>query len=164
MIYSVLDSGAHSAPHGSRFCVAYTSMKKPSYPRDSSVRVRGWGRGIRASLRAAFRCGGSATLRASRRTLARSLCSAPLRVRIPGRRTKKPSHPIDSSVHMHGWGRGIRTPVTGTKNRGPAAGRCPIDKRRRAPQHFGATSVPNRSTHRKRRRATGWRGLANRLT
>ena len=22
---------------------------------------------------------------------------------------------------MHGWGRGIRTPVTGTKNRGPAA-------------------------------------------
>lgn len=25
----------------------------------------------------------------------------------------------------YGWGRGIRTPVTGTKNRGPAAGRCP---------------------------------------
>lgn len=24
-----------------------------------------------------------------------------------------------------GWGRGIRTPVTGTKNRGPAAGRYP---------------------------------------
>ncbi len=28
-------------------------------------------------------------------------------------------------LFLNGWGRGIRTPVTGTKNRGPAAGRCP---------------------------------------
>ena len=28
-------------------------------------------------------------------------------------------------ANTYGWGRGIRTPVTGTKNPGPAAGRCP---------------------------------------
>ena len=37
---------------------------------------------------------------------------------------KSPATYVTGPVY-HGWGRGIRTPVTGTKNQGPAAGRCP---------------------------------------
>lgn len=56
--------------------------------------------------------------------LTRSLGSAPSRVRIPRPDAKSPG--AMAGAHQNkGWGRGIRTPVTGTKNRGPAAGRYP---------------------------------------
>ena len=39
---------------------------------------------------------------------------------------QKPDHPaMTGPAVFNGWGRGIRTPVTGTKNQGPAAGRYP---------------------------------------
>ena len=86
---------------------------------------KGWGRGIRVRLappgplRALSR---PCVLR--RPTLARSLGFAPSRVRIPVPTQKSPGA-MAGAQQNKGWGRGIRTPVTGTKNRGPAAGRYP---------------------------------------
>ena len=84
------------------------------------------------------------------------LSFVPLRVRIPDTGTKKPGHHEMVGLTYNGWGRGIRTPVTGTKNRGPAAGRCPNANPRGAFRiGFRALSVPNRSARRKRRRGGG---------
>lgn len=84
------------------------------------------------------------------------LSFAPLRVRIPDTGTEKPGYHEIAGLTYNGWGRGIRTPVTGTKNRGPAAGRCPNANPRGAFRiGFRALSVPNRSARRKRRRGGG---------
>ena len=88
--------------------------------------LSGWGRGIRRGIAApSLRAlAGPCALRWQR---ALALCSAPRPQRGSnpcGEHKKRPGN-IARALILYGWGRGIRTPVTGTKNPGPAAGRCP---------------------------------------
>ena len=86
----------------------------------------GWGRGIRRGLRRAFAAGPCGPLRAALAKGSRPLLSSapPTGFESLRRAQKRPGN-IARALILYGWGRGIRTPVTGTKNPGPAAGRCP---------------------------------------